>query len=60
MFFQHAGFLAADAALFADVFPSTASTDVNVVLVGFIPGKEKRLEQSGHMFIYLFFFFFFL
>lgn len=45
VFLQHAGFLAADAALLADVFTSAASTNVNIVLVGFIPGK--KCEQCG-------------
>lgn len=42
VFLQHAGLLAADAALLADVLPPAATTDVNVVLVGFVPRKKKK------------------
>lgn len=41
VFLQHAGFLAADAAFLADVFPSTATANVNIVLVGFVPGRKR-------------------
>lgn len=40
VFLQHAGLLAADAALLADVLPPAAAADVNVVLVGFVPGRN--------------------
>lgn len=39
VFLQHAGLLAADAALLADVLPPAAPAHVHVVLVGFVPGK---------------------
>lgn len=41
VFLQHAGLLAADAALLADVLPPAATTDVNIVLVGFVPRKKS-------------------
>lgn len=42
VFLQHAGLLTADAALLADVFPPTATADVHVVLVGFVPGRKSE------------------
>lgn len=42
VFLQHAGFLTADAAFLADVFPPTATTNVNIVLVGFVPGRKRK------------------
>lgn len=45
VFLQHAGLLAADATLFADVFPSSATADVDVVLVGFIAGGKKQCSD---------------
>ena len=41
VFLQHAGFLAADAALLTDVFPPTATSNVHVILVGFVPGRQQ-------------------
>ncbi len=56
VFLQHAGFLAADAALLADVFPSTATTNVNVVLIGFVTGRKNRLKRlCGDFFLFSFF-----
>lgn len=40
VFLQHAGLLAADPALLADVLPPAATADVHVVLVGLVPGRE--------------------
>lgn len=45
VFLQHAGLLAADAALLADVLPPAATADVNVVLVGFVPRRKKSKRQ---------------
>lgn len=45
VFLQHAGLLAADATLFADVFPSSTTTDVDVVLIGFIAGGKKQCSD---------------
>lgn len=51
VFLQHAGLLAADAALLADVLPPAATTDVNVVLVGFVPRKkeERAADDEGSL-----------
>lgn len=40
VFLQHAGLLAADAALLADVLPPAAAAHIDVVLVGLVPGKR--------------------
>lgn len=37
VFLQHAGFLAANAALLADVFAPTAPAHVHIVFVGLVP-----------------------
>lgn len=45
---QHAGFLTANATLLTDIFPSAATTNVNVVLIGFIPAEQKRRQLYFH------------
>lgn len=42
VFLQHAWFLTADATLLADIFPSTSTTDINIVLIGLVPEKKSR------------------
>lgn len=49
VFLQHAGFLTADAAFLADVFPSTAAANVNVVLVGFVPEGMRTSDTDWMM-----------
>lgn len=39
---QHAGLLAADATLLADVLPPAAAAHVHVVLVGLVPAGERE------------------
>ena len=47
---QHAGLLAADATLLADVLPSAAAAHVHVVLVGLVPVSEGREgAESGNI-----------
>ena len=41
---QHAGLLAADAALLTDVLPPTAPAHVHIVLVGLVPGMGTERE----------------
>lgn len=56
VFLQHAGFLAADAALLADVLPPAATTNVNVVLIGFVPGRTSKWQRlCGYVFLSVFF-----
>lgn len=43
VFFQHAGLLTADAALFTNVFPPAPTSDIHVVFVGLIP--ERRIRE---------------
>lgn len=50
---QHAGLLAADAALLADVFTSTAAAHVHVVLVGFVPGRERENQDDEGAFVFM-------
>lgn len=51
VFLQHAGLLAADAALLADVLPPAAAAHIDVVLVGLVPGnKQKKKRRSADEF----------
>ena len=54
VFAQHAGLLAADAALLADVLPPASAADVHVVLVGFVSGRKREYERPcGYVIMYL-------